>query len=109
LHQLTPNAIVQISKFICDVTFCGGRSSVEVFAHHYELHYQNKRFIWKGLKLLFTTQLGAYLFICHSLGIVLGLNPQRGINGLAVGMVIGFTAGYLRNRKPIFKERELVH
>jgi hypothetical protein len=39
LHQLTLNAIVQISKFIWAVTPYEGRPNAEVFAHHYELHY----------------------------------------------------------------------
>jgi hypothetical protein len=43
LYQLTPNAIVQINKFIWAVTSCGGHPNGEVFAHHYELHYQNKK------------------------------------------------------------------
>jgi hypothetical protein len=43
LRQLTPNAIVQINKFVWAVTSCGGHPTAEVFAHHYELHYQNKR------------------------------------------------------------------
>jgi hypothetical protein len=38
LHQLTPNAIVHISKFIWAVT-CRGRPTTNVFFQHYELHY----------------------------------------------------------------------
>jgi hypothetical protein len=40
LHQLTPNAIVQIRKFIWAISSCGGHLTVDVFAMHYELHYQ---------------------------------------------------------------------
>jgi hypothetical protein len=43
LHQLTPNAIVQTNKFISVVTSCGGCPIADVFAHHYELHYQNRK------------------------------------------------------------------
>jgi hypothetical protein len=43
LHHLTPNDIVQISKFIWAVTSYGGRLTADVFAQHYELHYQNKK------------------------------------------------------------------
>jgi hypothetical protein len=43
LHQLIPNAIVQISKFIWVVPSCRGRPTADVFAHQYELHYQNKK------------------------------------------------------------------
>jgi hypothetical protein len=38
LHQLMPNAIVQIGKFIWAITSCGGHPTVDVFAQHYELH-----------------------------------------------------------------------
>jgi hypothetical protein len=48
LHQLTSNAIVQISKFIWVVTFCGGHPTVDVFAQHYELHYQRKKVYLEG-------------------------------------------------------------
>jgi hypothetical protein len=39
LHQLMPDAIVQIGKFVWVVTFCGGHPTTDVFTHHYELHY----------------------------------------------------------------------
>jgi hypothetical protein len=39
LHQLTPNVIVQIGKFIWVVTSCRGHPTADVFTHHYELHY----------------------------------------------------------------------
>jgi hypothetical protein len=39
LHHLTPNTIVQISKFIWAITSYGGHPNVDVFAQHYELHY----------------------------------------------------------------------
>jgi hypothetical protein len=39
LHKLTPNAIVQISKFIWVVTSCGDWPTADVFPWHYELHY----------------------------------------------------------------------
>jgi hypothetical protein len=40
LHQLMPNAIMQISKLIWAVSSCGGRSTAEVFVKYYKLHYQ---------------------------------------------------------------------
>jgi hypothetical protein len=70
---------------------------------------RTKRFIWKGLILLLLHSLGVYLFIRHNLGIVRGLPPQQGINGLVARMVTGFTAGYLHNRKPIFEAKESIH
>jgi hypothetical protein len=42
LHQLTPNAIIQIGKFIWAVTSYGGHPTTDVVAQHYEMHYQNK-------------------------------------------------------------------
>jgi hypothetical protein len=65
-----------------------------------------KRFIWKDLKLLSLYNLGVYLFICPSLGIIRDIPPQRGTNGLVVGMVTGFTIGCLLIRKPIFVGQE---
>jgi hypothetical protein len=79
---------------------------VDVFAHHYELHYYKRRFIWKDLRLLSLHSLGVYLFIHSDLGIVRGLPPQGGINGLVVGMVTGFTIQCLLIRKPIFTAQE---
>jgi hypothetical protein len=43
LHQLTRNVIVQIGKFISAISSCGGRPTVNVFARHYKLHYQQKK------------------------------------------------------------------
>jgi hypothetical protein len=43
LHQLIPNVIVQIRKFIWAISSCRGRPIVDVFAMHYELHYQQKK------------------------------------------------------------------
>jgi hypothetical protein len=61
LHQLTPNAIVQIEKFIWAVTSCGGHPTRDVFAHHYELHYQNKKIHLQGSET-FTAQFGCISF-----------------------------------------------
>jgi hypothetical protein len=42
LHQLTPNAMVALTKFIwAEVTY-GGQSSVEVFAKNYYLYWQKR-------------------------------------------------------------------
>jgi hypothetical protein len=40
LHQLMPNAIMKIGKFICVVNSCLGCQSAEVFTKYYKLHYQ---------------------------------------------------------------------
>jgi hypothetical protein len=67
---------------------------------------RTKRFIWKVLRLLVLYSLGINLFIRHGVGIVQGLPPRLGINGLVAGMVTGFTIGYFRNKKPILQAKE---
>jgi hypothetical protein len=57
-----PNAIVQISKFIWDVTSCGGCPTADVFTHHYELHYQNKKIHLEESETTFTAQFGCISF-----------------------------------------------
>jgi hypothetical protein len=42
LHQLTPNAIAQLSKKIWAVGSFGGVPSGNLFVKSYELHYQSK-------------------------------------------------------------------
>jgi hypothetical protein len=56
-----PNAIVQIGKFIWAITSCGGRPTADVFAHHYELHYQNKNVHLQGSATTLAAQ-----FVCIS-------------------------------------------
>jgi hypothetical protein len=56
LHRLTRNAIIQISKFIWVVTSYGGCATADVFAQHYELHYQNKKFRLEGCKTTLAMQ-----------------------------------------------------
>jgi hypothetical protein len=62
LHQLSPNSIVQISKFIWAITSCGGHPNAEVFTHHYELHYQNKKIHLEGSETKFAAQFGCISF-----------------------------------------------
>jgi hypothetical protein len=62
LHHLMPNAIVHIGKFIWAITSCGGRPIADVFAQHYELHYQNKKIHLEGCKTTLATQLGYIIF-----------------------------------------------
>jgi hypothetical protein len=40
LHQLTPNAVIQLSKFCWVVASYSGKPIAEVFVKHYELDYQ---------------------------------------------------------------------
>jgi hypothetical protein len=62
LHQLTPNAIVQIKKFVWVVTSCGGHPTVNIFTHHYELHYHNKKIHLVGSEITFAAQFGCISF-----------------------------------------------
>jgi hypothetical protein len=39
IHQLTPNAVVALSKYVWATTSYGGQPSVEVFAKYYCLHW----------------------------------------------------------------------
>jgi hypothetical protein len=38
VHQLTPNAVVALAKYVWAATSYGGQPSVEVFAKNYSLH-----------------------------------------------------------------------
>jgi hypothetical protein len=38
VHQLTPNAVVALAKYVWATTSYGGQPSVEVFAKQYCLH-----------------------------------------------------------------------
>ena len=38
VHQLTPNAVVALAKYVWATTSYGGQPSMEVFAKHYYLH-----------------------------------------------------------------------
>lgn len=39
LHQLMPNAMVALAKFVWEVVTYGGQPSAEVFVKHYCLHW----------------------------------------------------------------------
>jgi hypothetical protein len=56
------NAIVQIGKFIWAVTSCEGHPTADVFAHYYELHYQNKKVHLQGSETTLTAQFGCISF-----------------------------------------------
>jgi hypothetical protein len=43
VHQLTPNAIVALAKYVWAVVSYGGQPSVEVFAKNYCMHWQKKK------------------------------------------------------------------
>jgi hypothetical protein len=43
IHQLTPNVVVALAKYVWVVTSYGGQPSVEVFAKNYCLHWQKRK------------------------------------------------------------------
>jgi hypothetical protein len=43
VHQLTPNAVVALSKYVWATTSYGGQPSVEVFAKYYCLHWPKRK------------------------------------------------------------------
>jgi hypothetical protein len=43
IHQLTPNVMVALAKYVWAVTLYGGQPSVEVFAKNYCLHWQKRK------------------------------------------------------------------
>jgi hypothetical protein len=43
VHQLTPNDVVALTKYVWAVTSYGGQPSVEVFAKNYCLHWQKRK------------------------------------------------------------------
>jgi hypothetical protein len=43
VHQLMPNAVVALAKYVWEVASYDGQSSVEVFAKNYCLHWQKRR------------------------------------------------------------------
>jgi hypothetical protein len=43
IHQLTPNVVVALMKYVWALTSYGGQPSVEVFAKNYCLHWQKRR------------------------------------------------------------------
>jgi hypothetical protein len=43
VHQLTPNAVVALAKYVWAMTSYGGQPSVEVFTKHYCLHWQKRK------------------------------------------------------------------
>jgi hypothetical protein len=43
VHQLTPNVVVALAKYVWATTSYGGQPSIEVFAKHYYLHWQKRK------------------------------------------------------------------
>jgi hypothetical protein len=43
VHQLTPNAVVSLAKYVWAIASYGGKPSMEVFAKNYCLHWQKRK------------------------------------------------------------------
>jgi hypothetical protein len=43
VHQLTPNVVVALAKYVWETTSYGGQPSIEVFVKHYCLHWQKRK------------------------------------------------------------------
>jgi predicted metal-binding protein len=102
LHHLTPNAIVQISKFIWAVTSCGGCPTANVFAQHYELHYQNKKIHLEGCETTLVAQFGC---------ITLNSSRYGGRVKLTLTLRNKWTTGWDSPMKNwlMFEAREVIH
>jgi hypothetical protein len=50
LHELTPNAFAQFSKYFWVVLSFGKKPCGDGFVKHYESHYQPKRWMLMGLR-----------------------------------------------------------
>jgi hypothetical protein len=86
IHQLTPNAVVALAKYVWAVTSYGGQPSVEIFAKNYCLHWQKRKI---GSKI---AQLGSCTFTLRtektSVEVVELVPCAR--KKWATGMIIGF-------------------
>jgi hypothetical protein len=51
IHQLTPNAIVLLAKYIWVVTSFDGAPFAEGFAKRYELHFQSRKIDVDGIEV----------------------------------------------------------
>jgi hypothetical protein len=66
---------VQICNFILVVTSCEGHPSAKVFAHRYELNYQNKKIHLEGSETTFAAQFGCISFHPSQFGNHVRLTP----------------------------------
>jgi hypothetical protein len=65
---LTLNAVMQIGKFIWVIGSCGGHATTDVFAQHYELHYQHKEIHLEGCQTTLAAQFGCITFQTNHYG-----------------------------------------
>ena len=65
IHQLTPNAFVQLSKFFWAVKTFGGPISVDTFCRLYELHPQGRKVRFADEDEVFSAQSGCCTFVAR--------------------------------------------
>jgi hypothetical protein len=87
LHQLTLNAIAQLSKYFWAVLSLSGEPSSDGFAKHYELHYQPKKVVVDGFEKF--QQFGVNNFLAKR-----GLLQLLRTSGRLDGRGPSFTARY---------------
>jgi len=63
MHHLTPNAIVQLSKFFWAVRTFGGPISSDAFCRLYELHPQGRKISFEGENQVYIAQSGCCTFV----------------------------------------------
>lgn len=63
MHHLTPNAIVQLSKFLWAVRSFGGQISTDAFCRLYELHPQARKVFLEGEEEPYEAQSGCCTFV----------------------------------------------
>lgn len=65
LHQLTPNAIIQLFKVFWVAKTFGSDIDVDAFIRHHELHHQRRIVIFDGSPEKFDAQLGCCSFVAR--------------------------------------------
>jgi hypothetical protein len=81
LHQLAPNAIVQIGKFIWAVTSCGGRQLLMCLLNTMSCTINTRIFILKDARLPSLCNLAVLPSILVAMEEGRDLPPLRGTNG----------------------------
>jgi hypothetical protein len=108
LHQLTPNAIVQISKFIWLSLLAVVALMLKFSLITMSCIIKIRRSTLRFPRLSSLHSLDAYPFTRLDLEIALGSLRLRGTNGLVGGITIGSIAGYLHKKARILRARRLI-
>jgi hypothetical protein len=92
LNQLTPNTIMQLSKYIWVVMSFRGVTFAEGFTKRYEQHYQSRK--WKLMELKYKGSTGALIFMPNAEARGQSLLLPSRTNGPEPGLEHGFTARF---------------